>query len=102
MKNECILSIYVLVKHTCIFFFKQYEQLDKKRRETGASRPKEPSSEVSLVDQRLRLRHEIWIHLQDGRRTCQTTSISGGCPNIDDEELALQPSIEATIVIDLF
>ena len=67
-----------------------------------ASRPKEPSSEVSLVDHRRRLRREIWTHLQDGRRACQTTSISDGGPNIDDEELVLQPSIEVTIVIDLF
>ena len=87
-----------------LFFLKQHELLEKKRREnegTSSRWLQEPSSEVSLVDHRRVVRREIWTHLQDGRRTCWTTSINGGVPNIDDEELALQTSVEVTIV-DLF
>jgi len=97
-------SLYLSPSRNLInfFFHKQYEQQEKKRREAkeaSSRRPKEPSSEAGLVDHRRGLRREIWIHPQDGRRTRRTTSTSGGgpndpCPNSDDEELALLPSIE--------
>ena len=94
-----------------ILSFLQYEQQERKRREAkeASSRRKEAASastsDAARVDRR-ELRREIWIHPLDGRRTRRTTSTNGSAEcnaqNSDDEELALLPSIEVSIVVSLF